>query len=350
MKIIFFPTDHSTNRYGAIITDGLKKRGIIMFPFEKASNNLKLLKHVQILHLNWYESLGKSTIIDLKRFMGKVFKLGLFKLLRIKIVWTMHNLMPHDQRNIRLKKYLIGIIVRCADKIIIHSKVSRDILNENYIGVDKKIVYIPHPNYIDSYGGLNDQFVMTTSKKLELLFLGAIKPYKNIELLMDVVSEFKNDVVLTIAGKPESLSYKASLIRYAENKPNLVLHFNFIPDSEIHKYVRECDLLVFPYDIKSSLNSGSVIMSFSMGRSVICPEIGTISDLPNYGQVLVYKYRTNEEHFDQLKSAITKAVEMKRTDINIFRNMGMALFDYVKKVHDNDKVINQLIKVYDDLL
>ncbi|MGX7835548.1 glycosyltransferase, partial [Campylobacter fetus subsp. venerealis] len=122
--------------------------------------------------------------------------------------------------------------------------------------------------------------------RLKLLFLGAIKPYKNIELLIDLAKKFPLDIQLTVAGNPSSDSYRSELEALALDTQNIKLDLTFIPDEELPGYIHESDLLILPYSLASSLNSGTVILAFSYGRTVICPRIGTIDDLKAGDNVL----------------------------------------------------------------
>src|SRR5690606_39824303 len=108
---------------------------------------------------------------------------------------------------------------------------------------------------------------------------------------------------------------------------NIELKLKFIPDQEIPTLINEADLLVLPYDLKSSLNSGTAILAFSYGKSVICPEIGTISDLGQIkNNVLHYQYASDKEHLSQLSTKIQDALHLKEKDSSIFSSMGNRMY------------------------
>src|SRR5688572_9239915 len=128
MKIIFYSSDSLTNKYGAIITDGLKENGIQLIKYEDAFKKISIFKSIDIVHLHWFETLGNNTSTNLKRFIGRAVKLLILKLSGKKIAWTMHNKIPHDQKSIKIKKALMRLIIWSSDIIIIHSKISEAIL------------------------------------------------------------------------------------------------------------------------------------------------------------------------------------------------------------------------------
>jgi glycosyltransferase involved in cell wall biosynthesis len=239
-------------------------------------------------------------------------------------------------------------IITYSSKIIIHSKQSKDYLINNFNIKDvAKIYYVPHPNYIGVYG--DPVFPCRQNNKLHLLFLGAVKPYKNIELLIDVVRLFPQTVELTIAGNAKRSKYKEKLEKYVNNDLNIRLNLEFIRDDKIADYIAHCDLTIFPYDISSSLNSGSVFLSFSYGKSVICPMIATISDLPVFDYILAYDYKTREEHFIQLSEKLGEAIELWNTNPAIFEQWGQTMKEYVKTNNSKFLTVDSLLSVYESI-
>src|SRR5690606_41220272 len=87
------------------------------------------------------------------------------------------------------------------------------------------------------------------------------------------------------------------------------------------QFMAEAELLVLPYDLRSSLNSGPVSFSFSYKKTVICPLIGSIEDMgEGKANVFHYSYQTDEEHADQLADQIDKAIKYKKQLPNSFRS------------------------------
>src|SRR5690606_13829812 len=113
--------------------------------------------------------------------LKQFFKLVILKLLGKRIVWTMHNKMSHDVSADSLSNLLTSLLIRWSSKIIIHSEISRDILLSRFRIKPEKIIYCPHPNYIGHYGEVDPKGAVPKEKDLKLLFIGAVKPYKNIE-------------------------------------------------------------------------------------------------------------------------------------------------------------------------
>ncbi|EAQ47945.1 glycosyltransferase family 4 protein [Leeuwenhoekiella blandensis] len=349
MKIVYDPCTSFTNRYVVKIATGLRKQGYHILSLPTFLGNLLKYRNVKIIHLNWFESIvGESRIALLQSFLKQYTKLLLLEVLRKKIVWTMHNRMPHDQRFQKLHELLLTKLIKQSKAIVIHSKLSQVILKNDY-GVDEnKVFYCPHPDYINEYGPMEAAIEKDDSKTLKLLFMGAVKPYKNIELLIEVVKNLEvSTIELTIAGKPVSVEYGIQLEHLVKNVSNIHLELTFIPDDLIPGYLNACDALVLPYDLRSSLNSGTVLLAFSYARSVICPDIGTLQDLDETlrTSVFTYSYSTVATHKEALETAILKA-QNAQGELNKF---GKNLLDYMQQNHSVAQVVDSLEKVYKSL-
>lgn len=344
MKLVFNPSYSSANEYANIITGYLRENGCAVYGLDELFKSFKKFLSVKIVHLNWYESVG--TVLS---FIFKLTKLLLLLAFGKKIVWTMHNKTPHTQKVLGLQKVLQYILVKASKRIVIHSKISEELLLSNYKIRKDKIVYIPHPNYINVYGSIPESSKKTTDK-LRLLFLGAVRPYKNIELLIDVINQFENEVELHIAGNPINEAYKNDLIGRAKENNNISFELAFIENDRMINLLSEYDLVILPYDLRSSLNSGTIILCFSYAKTIIAPEIGTVSDIEDKSYLFSYTYTDEEEHFKKLKQQVLRAIEAKKESSEIFNDWGARMYEVVKKDYDSDNVQRRFIELYKSLV
>lgn len=345
MKIVFEPNQSKSNAYVNIIRESVYRLGITSYSINSVFKNWSQWTEVSVVHLNWFENVN-----GVGDFLKKLIKLLAFVIWGKHIVWTFHNKKPHNQSYEKLSRFVMYLLANLSKYIVIHSRVSEGILVEYYgEKIRSKIKYIPHPNYIGVYGE-NEVKEVIPQSPLSLIFFGAVKPYKNIELLIDAIQSFdKNSVELTIAGNPFSKEYKQNLENRAQAYPNIHLQLQFISDEQIGELFSGYDLVVLPYSIESSLNSGSVLLAFSYGKTVICPNIGTISDFPDSENIVVYDYDTSENHLPGLKNAIAKAIALKKTDDRIFEKMGQKMFHEVKEKNNIDSVGRSLTELYKSL-
>ena len=347
MKIIFHPILTKFNKYIEIMVDILAKEGVECYPLYEIFNRRRFSK-IDIVHLNWYENLYETSKSGrYKSFLKKVFRILLIRICRKKVVWTMHNKTTHDQTDMFLKNILLKSIIRVSDAIVVHSLVSKQIIQQQFPNMKlPKIYYIPHPNYIDKYGSIIPNTSEKRGSSLNLLFMGAVKPYKNIELLIEVVKQFKTEhITLKVAGRVINHEYQVSLEKMCAGFTNITLDFVFIADESIPSYLSECDLVVLPYDRESSLNSGSVLLAFSYKRTVICPDIGTITDIENIDSVFSYSYITKEEHANKLHEAISRAYNNK----DELTKMGTTMYNEVMSRNSEKLIGKRLIELYQEL-
>lgn len=352
MDIIFNPPVNTENKYIDILVDQLKRQGYRVHALDGIFSSPKHFRAIKLVHLNWFENVDDSSFfLALRSFMRKVFVLAVIKASKKKLVWTMHNRVSHEKRLSFFSRIITDLLVKHSHRIIIHCEVSRTLLLNKHAGSGEKIFYLPHPDFIGVYGAPHERAPGNRPPlPLRLLFVGAVKPYKNLELLIPAVGTFKEKVNLLIAGNPVTPAYRDKIQEMAAAAENVDLRLEFIQDAELPELIHQSDLLILPYDLESSLNSGTVILAFSYRRSVICPEIGTIADLgPARQQVLHYTYRDPEEHLKKLTQTIQLALNMKEADPSVFSSMGNALYAHVAVHHDKQRTGQRLVECYQSL-
>jgi beta-1,4-mannosyltransferase len=349
MKIVFHPIHTKFNKYIDNIVNMLKQQDIQSYALKTLLRREQSHKEISIVHLNWYENLNDaSSSMRIYNFMKKMVALYFLKLNGKKIVWTMHNRMPHDQENILLKMKLMRTIVSLSDSIIVHSHSSKKLLFDQFSSINQdKVYFVPHPDYIDDYGPVIDErHNYLAEEPLQLLFMGAVKPYKNIELLIDVIKIIEPRLItLTIAGRVANLEYKQKIEELCRGCSNIILDLEFINDDKVAKILSRCDALVLPYSTESSLNSGSAILAFSYKRTVVCPLIGTIQDIPNKEDVFSYSYTSKEEHKKELYMTLMDCISRKAQILS----MGERMFEYVSTFNSKKNVGLNLSKIYEGL-
>jgi glycosyltransferase involved in cell wall biosynthesis len=111
-----------------------------------------------------------------------------------------------------------------------------------------------------------------------LLFLGAIRPYKGLERLVEAFRRIPGDELrLVIAGKPWYTMPPGELEAMAQSDQRIILEPRFIPDLDLQRYYKAADVVVLPYT--GVLSSGATLLSMSFGCPVIAPAIGCLSEV-----------------------------------------------------------------------
>jgi glycosyltransferase involved in cell wall biosynthesis len=148
---------------------------------------------------------------------------------------------------------------------------------------------IPIGNYIGLYGLPRDRAASRAALELPqegpvLLCLGALRPYKNVEGLIDafgMLSEAGRGTLL-IAGAAKSPVYAAELLARARGVPGVQVRATFVPDAELPTYLAAADFVVLPY--RKLLTSAMLLCALSYARPVVAPAFGPVRELLSDGQ------------------------------------------------------------------
>ena len=244
----------------------------------------------RILHLHFFDELTQRPSWWLTAARSLVF-LALLRLLRLRgarLVWTAHNLQPHETYHAGWGYLLYRCVARWSDAVIAHSQAARAALEACY-GPLPNCTVIPHGSYIGLYGPPRDRAESRVALGLPasgrvLLNLGTLRPYKGIEDLLAAFAQLPADVrgTLLIAGAAKDRAYAAALERQAAAIPGARLHPRFIPDEELPAYLAAADVVVLPYH--TLLTSGVLLWALSYGRPVVAPAFGAVRELLREGQ------------------------------------------------------------------
>ncbi len=265
----------------------------IVFVFKKLFN-----KNV-ILHYHWFE------FQDAKALAGMPWKLlcvWLFKLLRGKIVWTIHNLEPHNRRYLKMHLNIHCWLAAKADVVHIHCLNSVAAVSDRFNIATSKIVVLGHPSFpstevskADSVSFLNTRFgIQLIPNTPTILFFGNISKYKQIEKTIDIVEEQKLHTQVLIAGpiKKSEQPIGSKLMARAQHNPMIHILPKFIEDDWLPYIFGASDLCVFNFD--HILTSGSVEMALSYNKPVLAPNLGCISELNNRPNVHLFSSKAEK--------------------------------------------------------
>ncbi|GAB6137371.1 glycosyltransferase family 4 protein [Halanaerobaculum tunisiense] len=365
MKIFFYPSSSKYNKYIKNLLNHCENRSIDIVNKDKNNDFISmilwgsiyaLIKKTKIFHFNWILDFGSELTLKsyIKSFIF-IFWIKFLKIFNCQLVWTMHNKIPHDTKNKKLVLYLRKFLINNFDRIIIHCEstknILKDIINENII--DKKVRYIPHGNYIDSYCKTNvnkrEEFGIDKNEFV-FLFIGMIRSYKNVDLLINVFEDLDLDnAKLLIAGNIENKDLKETIFKLTKDNEKIIFSPGFIPEEKITSYLNTAEVLVLPYDKTSVLNSGTVYMSFSYKLPVIVPNIGSVKDIGDKKFIFDYCYNNKKQHYFALRKKIHNCYNEFKNNKKTLENYGLNAFEYVKKNNDWGQITRKLKKSYEEI-
>ena len=303
----------------------------------------KLVKEVvasdsRIVHIQyeyWLYGRGIGALIFL-------LLLPCLKLIRRKIVMTLHGLIPLSSFEnsdiltyhkiplpLRLAKYasLIYIKLLCSfsDIVIVHLRIMRKVLEKQYGINAEKVCIIPHG--VDEVGQAN----AARNSPLKRIFLvfGSIRPDKGIEHIIkaftNVIQRGKhNDARLIIAGQydekisPESKGYIDSLtknIKHLGLEEKVQIFFN-VTYERVKKLYTSAYVIILNYLDRNVLAaSGPLALAIAYGRPPIVTKIPRFLEFKDY---VIFVKAGDEKQ-------LTKAIKVLIENTNLYSTLRSKL-------------------------
>ena len=203
------------------------------------------------------------------------------KIRRIPVVVTAHNITPHERST--LFKWLSRLVFGLAEHLVVHTLHNKRTMMEKYGIPSKKIAVIPHgPLTVFTRGkdDLRKQYRIHKNEHV-LLFFGAIRPYKGLDILLEALALVQNHIriKLIIAGSLwESWDKYQAIIDKHDLKPNIIDLTGYVPADMVGSLFDATDLLVLPYShFESQSGVGSAAIAFKV--PMIVTQTGGLPDL-----------------------------------------------------------------------
>ena len=273
------------NPYQHLLTTALVRLGVEVEHHRRLPSGSWLrskAQHIRVLHLHWLYGLYMARlrtpiqVAIFLRWLGRTRGLG------YRLVWTVHNILPHRQPLPALHRWIRRVVVSRADAVITHCHSARDELLRLF-PTKAPVHVIPHGNYVGVY-----PFDMTRdSARSEIgiesdafvyLALGNMARYKGLDRLVDEFSRrSRTDERLVIAGRDRDNRLVRQLLDAAASQDRITVRPGFIPDDHMQVYLAAADVLVCPFS--EILGSGSLILGMSYGLPVIAPAVGCLPEL-----------------------------------------------------------------------
>jgi len=255
----------------------------------------RVSREIDYLHLHWPSFLYRSKRQGFARYKA-LFRFVLFCLFvrtrGVRVVWTAHNLYPHDFReNQAIDAFARRLVVWLSSVIAVHGYRARLRVAEEFPTAASKLVTIVHGNFCELYADevskseARDRLGIP-EKKFVFLFFGICKEYKNIEGLIEAFREMKGDVTLVVAGQFQSERYLESIRKLAASAGDVRIHARHIDNDAIQVFMKSADVVVLPY--RDILTSGAAVLALGFGKPVIAPDKGCLSELINEEVGLLY--------------------------------------------------------------
>lgn len=263
---------------------------------------------VQLLHFHWtHHHYTRETwlqsMVELAKYAAKI---ALARRLGYRIVWTMHNYMPHERRY-PLLHYLDRLLMaQLADTVIVHCDRARQLL-ERRLFRRRNVLVIPLGNfgeYVERCDRSQARLGLgIPAVRIMLLYFGMIRTYKGVPDLLRAFRQVDDEnLVLAIVGQPVSDELAQEVTSLAADDPRVLTRLEHLRDAELSLYLSAADVAVLPY--RNILTSGAAILALSFGLPVVAPRMGCLPELVGPECGLLYDPQTESlaPALEQLKT------------------------------------------------
>jgi beta-1,4-mannosyltransferase len=223
------PDGQENDPYPRLLYTGFASRGILIANFHWAR---LLFGRWDIWHLHWPEAIvtgNRPSWVQLPRLV--LFWL-LARLSRLKgtcIIWTAHNLRPHDSGHPRLEQWLFGILATNLAAVVCFSRSARALLLQEHRGMRHLPVYVvPHGNHCGCYPDVISRQearhrLGIRSEDFVVLFIGQLRRYNNVVRLMESFrAAARPDWRLVVAGDPRDAGLEAEVAALASTCSQII--------------------------------------------------------------------------------------------------------------------------------
>lgn len=296
MRILAFPRD--ANPYQSLLYGEMRRLGVqvtyigewtpshllnlLLLPLETA---VRRLCGIRLIHLHWVSAFafpGADHFPILRRAAQYWFVawLRVCRMLGMRLVWTAHNVLPHDRvfaDDVAARHKL----VLASDLVVAHSQST--IASLAAIGVTAtRSAVIPHGPIAPNRPAASLRIPGSDDGPRRFLFIGRLKEYKGIDDLLTAFDVLPKNVSahLTIAGQCDEPRLRTRLHTFAERHDiTIVVSRNRLPEEEITEVMAAADVVVLPF--RRITTSGSALLALSHGRPLIVPDLPAMADLPD---------------------------------------------------------------------
>jgi len=318
--------------------------GILLLP---VLSPIIRIRGARIVHIHWLYSFklrwarGKipSTFIQYWFYLWVIT----LKICRIKIVYTVHNIFPHEIIFHNDKK-VFQHIEHSADFLILLNETSLKSYSQIHPG--KSLHLIPEgpllmPTTLKRTE-YRSRLKVEASKQL-IVLTGHLRPYKGLTSLLEGAGYLSSTFAIRVAGSAdkryqEELELKLQGLK--SQNIDIDIAFGRLTDDEYGAYLNSADFFCVPF--KQINNSGSINSALCAGVPVIVPNIDSLDWVPR-GARLDLPY-DSEEHFDFKE--LFKSLEL--LSVKEHSSMHKAALNWATTLSWKD-VANRHVDVYKEL-
>ena len=253
---------------------------------------LRIRERLLPIELAVHMKISKYDLVWTQWLLPKPYSVAFLKHCRqlgIRVVHTVHNVLPHEPRPGDMATY--GALYRNCDFLIVHSESARDCLLRTFPKLEARIIvsslglYTMFPRVPGSRSEVRQRLEIRDDQPT-LLFYGGVRPYKNIDAVLEALrAPALKDAVLIVAGREmcyEDLVPGKPLGRTRRKAEQLGISDRVrliggtLSLRETAEIFEAADAVLLPYI--ESYGSALLLLSMTFGKYVVATQTGGMDE------------------------------------------------------------------------
>jgi len=247
---------------------------------EQLEQHLGRLGTGDVFHMHWTSPIVQRNDDDLEEAQARLDRfrtaVDAARTRGARLVWTIHNVLPHDARHLELELELNRYLADAADVVHVMNRDTPTAVSSYYELDPAKVVHLPHPSYQGVYPDSVSReearaSLGLTDRDHAVLAFGQMRPYKGIDVLVEAVRALApaERPVLLLAGRTSDED-RAVIDSLLGDDVRAVREHDHVEDVDVQRWFRAADLAVFPY--RRVLNSGALHLAASFEVPAVLPD------------------------------------------------------------------------------
>jgi glycosyltransferase involved in cell wall biosynthesis len=322
-----FPPVLDSNPYQRLLYEHLRHFGVVLYDGHTKLTVRwlwRMRRAIQVLHFHWPQVYYRCQRRPRRtRQALSWLKLGAFAIrlaaaraLGYRVVWTVHQVLPHERSGVRLDRAGSRVLARFSNALIAHDDATAMVARELR---DKtaKVHVIPHGSYIGVYPAGRTRAAVRTWLGIDrsaFVFqsFGHIRAYKDLELVVEALGECAAlHAVLVVAGTPMDEAAERAILAAAERDRRIKPLLEFVPAERVAELFQASDAAIIGRGDGGT--SGSLILAMSLGLPIVASNSPTYRELLGGGSAgWLFVSRDRESLRATLEEAASKPAVAKR--------------------------------------
>jgi beta-1,4-mannosyltransferase len=291
------------NQYMERLTSALREAGVRVAPIRLAPLAVLRMfgRGLRAVHVHWPEYLVRpftttraDSALNAVRLLRLAAGLAVCRLLRVRVVWTVHNLGPHEGDAAWAAARAYALMARAADVFVVHSRAAAERTQARFPRAHGRLVVAPHGHYLGAHPPAGDAREAVRARygvppdAFLLLAFGQIRRYKRLAELSRVVAGAQDARLhLLVAGGAFDGALVEELEAVSGSAERVHLDLRRVPDDEVSALHAASDAAVCNHE--ELFSSGALLLALSQGLAVITAESGAAREVAEWPAVSTYR-------------------------------------------------------------